>query len=517
MRTLLPLLCIVGAIALCRVWAGTPALPIGGVSLGAGALLLLWPYLLSLFRGCKRNRAKGRAGRKAPSALGAFLSGRAPLALLFLGAGFISCALFLREEPGNHPRFDSYVSSLPEGTALGVAVDAVESGEFGERIRGRFRGHSASSANNANSGRGWAYADQPLWLRTPTAGFREGDLLWIKASEIGKGRVPLAAIENAGQEADWRSRFRELKGKWCFFIDRCPLQERTRGFLQAMFCGERSGLPAQTRRAFADSGLAHILALSGMHVGILGVVAMLLFRPLDMAGRWKLRKMGVVGAVWFFALVSGLSASTVRAALMLTASSVASVGQRRLRRGENLLAAASAILCLDPEALFEPGFQLSFLCVGCLLAFAGPLNRLDRRLHPRLHGLVSWLLVPIIATGGTWAVGAWHFGQLPLGFLPMNLVAVPLLPLYVLAGLCYLLLRMAVGSGTWFEDAAEGCSGLLGRCLDDSLELLHQASAWIAGNGETVLPLQPPAWLVWGWLALLALLAWRLNRNPKRN
>ncbi|MDE6486164.1 MAG: ComEC/Rec2 family competence protein [Muribaculaceae bacterium] len=214
-----------------------------------------------------------------------------------------------------------------------------------------------------------------------------------------------------------------------------PLDGPAAAFVATTVVADSRYLAPALRDDFRGAGIAHILALSGFHAGIVAMLVMWLTRPMLAAGRARmLRPVVVLAAVWAFAALGGFSPSIVRASVMLSLLSGARLLGRYTSTLNALAVAALAILAWRPSALFDVGFLLSFGAVGGILAFAGPLNPFDRRTRPRLHAAASLVAVPLGATLATAPVVAGVFGSLPLMFLPANmLVAVLFAPFYVVA------------------------------------------------------------------------------------
>ena len=216
------------------------------------------------------------------------------------------------------------------------------------------------------------------------------------------------------------------------------LDERTAALMQAMTLGIRDGL-GELREVFALSGLAHILALSGLHVGILvGAIGWLL-RPLGQH-RYPAMMLFLAG----FVLLVGASPSVLRASLMVGAV-LASLwlGSGRIEPWPALSLAALVTLLWHPAWLFDLSFQLSYLAVIGILLLTEPLTKrlLGERLswwHPKvlLSGSVT---VSIAAQALSLPLVASTFGNVPLFSPLVNVIAIPLatllVPLGFLAGL----------------------------------------------------------------------------------
>jgi competence protein ComEC len=201
------------------------------------------------------------------------------------------------------------------------------------------------------------------------------------------------------------------------------------GLLRALAIGDRSGLSPEQRRAFSRLGIGHLLAVSGLHLGLAAGLAYALLRWLLVriagvveqsdARLWAVA--GALGCALVYALLSGWGIPVRRALVFLLALG-AGLALGRGRSGIHVFAAAViAVLVFEPGALFDAGAQLSFVASAALLGSLrrpAPASRLTRTLASVLRSSAT-------AVAATAPVMAWHAGSVtPLG-LAANLVAVP--------------------------------------------------------------------------------------------
>lgn len=210
--------------------------------------------------------------------------------------------------------------------------------------------------------------------------------------------------------------------------------------LQALVLGVRGGISADVRRVFQDTGVAHLLAISGLHVSIVALVAMILARAL--LGRWEgLRHRGWVrpaaallalGPVLVYGVLAGMAPATQRA-MVMAAAGLAAICLGRPGDSVNFLAvAALVLLVLHPPLVASLSFQLSFTAVGAIVL---GVRALPHRPHPApgslrqsiLRALGGFLLVTVLATVGTLPLVLASFNRLSLVSLAGNAVAVPLI------------------------------------------------------------------------------------------
>lgn len=261
-----------------------------------------------------------------------------------------------------------------------------------------------------------------------------------------------------------------------------PLEADTKAFLSAFLIGDREAVTTQTREQFAGAGIAHILALSGLHVGIVMLILGWLLIPLDLLGARTARLLLTIVGISLFALITGLGPSVTRACIMAICLTGARILQRPGASLNALCLAACLILSADPRALFDAGFQLSFMCTLTILALisAIPVTR-DKRLLTRL---LTALAIPCAVFLATWPLTAYHFHDVPLLFLPLNLMILPLLPAFMTCSLTYLALTAAGLEVSW-----------LGHTIELAHDLMAK-SAHTISSIDTAHTLLYPHWLI---------------------
>ncbi len=211
----------------------------------------------------------------------------------------------------------------------------------------------------------------------------------------------------------------------------------------ALILGYRESLDPDLRRAYQDAGAMHILAVSGMHVGLVYLLAGGLLMPLGSlgrAGRFLIMFLRL-GAIWCFIGLAGWPLSAQRAGVMF---SLFGLGQAGFRQGMPLNSwalAALILLCLRPGDLSAVGFQLSFLAVGGIIILQPAIARLWAPRHFLLRYVWQMLTVSLAAQAATGPLVVYYFHQFPLYFLLSGLLAVPAAT--AILGLGLLLLALA--------------------------------------------------------------------------
>lgn len=193
----------------------------------------------------------------------------------------------------------------------------------------------------------------------------------------------------------------------------------------AVGMGDRGGMTPALREAYARSGVSHILAVSGLHIGIIFLVASFLFRFLTILRHGQLiARTAVVVAVWLYAFASGFSPSVVRAAVMFSMLQL-SRSFCSVHMSYNTIAAAAFImLTADPDALFDVSFQLSFAAVTAIIAVGAPLCRMAGL--RTFSGRFMWetFVVGSVSFIAAAPIVAHSFGSLSLAGVFVNPVAI---------------------------------------------------------------------------------------------
>ncbi len=293
--------------------------------------------------------------------------------------------------------------------------------------------------------------------------------------------------------------------------------------MRALSIADRSAIDETTRELLAVTGTAHLLAISGLHVGMVAMLAaalgsvlagplMLIFPGVD---RRRFALILALAAALSYALLAGLTLPTQRALIMLSVVGLALLLRRGLQPGHALLVAFTAVLLIDPLAVLSTGFWMSFAAVGVLIwTFAWrPGGR--KGVWPWLLGLLRAQLAIGI---GLLAINAGLFSQVYWAAFPANLIAIPLVGFWILPNLLASLVLIAVDlpATTFLWLAEAGLKLLLGylewlnhlgpeTLLRPPLGLL----AMLLGMLGSLWLIAPPGWPArWLGLGLLAPVLW---------
>lgn len=256
------------------------------------------------------------------------------------------------------------------------------------------------------------------------------------------------------------------------------------GILSALTLGYREELDQRVQQSFSASGAMHILAVSGLHTGIVwGLIVFLLtlgglIKPLYEQRLWQtILTILTLIALWAYAFVTGLSPSVMRSAWMVTIIEIGWLFHRKSVGINTLAAAAVMILLINPLALWSVSFQLSFAAVASLILVGGWLQQ-----HVVLRGKVlqylgGLLIMSFAAQIGTLPLTLHYFGQTSNYFALTNWVVIPAAFVLLLLGMGSLAMSWCV-VGEWLAEAAQWCTHAL-RLFVEWIEGLPFATAHI--------------------------------------
>lgn len=258
-----------------------------------------------------------------------------------------------------------------------------------------------------------------------------------------KVRMQFKATTSSGREVAGSHHFRpliQLRQHLLTVVDHIQLPTDVQQFTQSLLLGQRQSLDPRVYQNFVDTGIIHILAVSGLHIGIIYTIFQWLFGFFDRKFSSKLRIAFVLIGIWSFAFLTGASASVLRASILFSFIAINSVRLQKQNSFNGLFASYLVLLCISPLLLFDVGFQLSYLAVASILMFYPKISRLYR---PRfLVDKVIWntLIVSAIAQLGLLPVSLFYFHQFPGLFLISNLLVLLVLPFVMYLGIVIVLL-----------------------------------------------------------------------------
>lgn len=199
------------------------------------------------------------------------------------------------------------------------------------------------------------------------------------------------------------------------------------GITLALLIGITDGIDPELISSYAATGTLHVLAVSGMHVGVIYWLVMALLAPLQQLQRGEQYMAALaILLLWVYAMITGLSPSVLRATIMCSFMALSKPFSLTTRLDNTLAASAFLLMLNDPLVITRAGFQLSFLAVAGILLIN---RKLSSRLEPSIKPVAwAWSItsVSVSAQYLTLPLTLYLFNQFPVWFIPANLVIIPL-------------------------------------------------------------------------------------------
>lgn len=253
-------------------------------------------------------------------------------------------------------------------------------------------------------------------------------------------------------------------------IEKSRLDQQEKEVAYALFLGDKTSLDDISKSSFAVAGAMHILAVSGLHVGIILILFSFLLKPLE-----KLRKgtyfktFIIILIIWLYAFITGASSAVLRASLMFSFIAVAQSIHRKQSIYQAILVSALILILIQPFIIFDIGFQLSFAAVIGIIYLQPKITALITIKNRFLLYIWQIIAVSFAAQIATLPLSLFYFHQFPTYFLLTNIIVIPLSFIILLVGVCYLIF-----------DFIPGLNYLLESSLDYLLILLNKSVQFIA-------------------------------------
>nr|WP_294935945.1 ComEC/Rec2 family competence protein [uncultured Flavobacterium sp.] len=283
----------------------------------------------------------------------------------------------------------------------------------------------------------------------------------------------------------------------------------TENIIKALLLGQRQDMDRETATNYTNAGVIHILAISGLHIAILYALLLLILKPLHRFRKGKLLQFLIIlGFLWVFAILSGLSASVVRSVVMFSFMSLGLYLNKSGNIYNTLAVSMLAILLINPNLLFDVGFQLSYLAVFAIVWLQPFYKSVSISKYRVINYFVDTLTISFAAQIGVLPLSLYYFNQLPLLFLLANLVVIPLSSFVLVLGITVLLFNFILPELALF----------LGRLLSYCIEIMNNYISWVASFERFVIKDIPFSFalLLISYIALAALVFWLYEKQAKR-
>jgi competence protein ComEC len=279
--------------------------------------------------------------------------------------------------------------------------------------------------------------------------------------------VPEETIEVLGETMNFTNFWTQSRD-YLIQVIKQNIKEENQGLVIALSLGDKSSLSMEKRDHFANAGAMHVLAVSGMHVGILLVFLRWIFHQFKILRKRNLYLYFALILLWCFAFLTGMSASVVRAVTMFSILGIGQLMGKKFFGLQAIFASALLLLIFNPLLLFDIGFQLSYLAVlGIALFYQSILN-----LFHSSYKVVNWIwqgtAIGIAAQIGTVPLSLLYFHQFPNYFFLTNIGLLILAGVALISVVLFLLLHFI----PWVVDA-------LAYVVNFIFDVLTQFISWI--------------------------------------
>ncbi len=199
------------------------------------------------------------------------------------------------------------------------------------------------------------------------------------------------------------------------------------GIAEALLIGYKHDLDKDLMQAYSNTGVVHIIAISGLHLGLIYVMLSWLMNVLPWIKKIQILKVLIIlGSLWLFSILTGSSASVLRSALMFSCILIGKTYFTQASVYNAIAASAFMLVCYNPYLLWDVGFQLSYLAVLGIVWLQRPILKLVYIKNRWLHKVWSMVAVTLAAQLAAFPLCLYYFHQFPNLFLITNLLAVPL-------------------------------------------------------------------------------------------
>ena len=196
--------------------------------------------------------------------------------------------------------------------------------------------------------------------------------------------------------------------------------------ISALTLGDKSQLSSEIKQNFSNSGAMHVLAVSGLHVGILFVLFSSLFNYLFPQAKLRiLRILLLITMLWIYAFITGLAPSVMRSATMFSLIAIGQNLKRHVNVYNSIGASALILMVINPKVIYEVGFQLSYLALIAIVFFQPRIANLWKPKLKIVQRVWQLIAVSVAAQIGTAPITIFYFHQFPVYFWLSNLLVIP--------------------------------------------------------------------------------------------
>lgn len=308
------------------------------------------------------------------------------------------------------------------------------------------------------------------------------------------------SIDSLDQTESILSKIAELRSLIAVKIRQIDAPTSAVGLIEALTIGLRVNLDKEQRSDYQRVGVAHLLAVSGLHVGIIYGILNLMFGWMKVFRRgYVILGLIVIVLLWSYAFLTGFSASVVRAVVMFTLFQIGNMISREYNSLNILCFTAFTLIMFKASWIFDLGFQLSFLAMVGITVFFQPFRNLWRPRFKVMEWLWTLTALSISAQLAVLPLVAFKFGQIPLVALLINPIVWFTVPVIIGLSIFYII-------SNW---------NIIGQAAASVAELQNNIISWTSSHSWIALEVnQMPIWLCYLSYAILLILAYSVVNHP---
>ncbi|MEX2568051.1 MAG: ComEC/Rec2 family competence protein [Cyclobacteriaceae bacterium] len=266
-------------------------------------------------------------------------------------------------------------------------------------------------------------------------------------------------------EKSWQHKVLDLRARLESKIESFIPEPGAAQIAKALLLGQKEELEREISEAYITAGAMHVLAVSGLHVGIIYGFFFLIWKPMRLKGMKRVGFLAmVVLVIWFYALITGMSPSVLRAATMFTLMAMAQMKSRNPSIFNPLALSAMVLVMFDPYIVFSVGFQLSYTALTGILLFQPLISRMWIPSHKWIQYFWEITAVGLAAQLATFPLSIHFFHVFPTYFIFSNLIAIPGAFLVMATGIPFLIFS-----------SFEAMAVLMGQLVNFLVRCLNQA------------------------------------------
>lgn len=279
------------------------------------------------------------------------------------------------------------------------------------------------------------------------------------------------------------------------------------GIAEALLIGYTNDLDKDLVQAYSNTGVVHIIAISGMHLGLIYVMLVWIFARTPLIKKSKITQVILIlGCLWLFSILTGGSASVLRSAVMFSFITVGKTFFRQSSIYNSLAASAFIMLCYNPYYLWDVGFQLSYFAVVGIIVFQKPIYNLLYVKNKWVDKVWQLVAVSLAAQVLTFPICIYYFHQFPNLFLITNIIAVPLSTIILFAEIALVAFAWVPFVGEYLGKVVTWLVWLMNKIILSVNDIPFAVWDRIPANVFTT-------WLLY--IVVIGVAVWLLNKNKR--